>query len=303
VTSPAAEAPLLRIEGVSKTYPGGIRALRGVALEVPAGMFGLLGPNGAGKTTLMRAVATLGEPDEGRISFAGVDVLKHKDEVRRLLGYLPQDFGVHPRVSALDLLDHLAVLKGFTKGPRRKEMVERLLQVTNLWDVRKRKLGSFSGGMRQRFGIAQALIGDPRLVVVDEPTAGLDPEERARFLGLLSEIGEDVVVLLSTHIVEDVSEVCRRMAILVDGEVRCQGDPTTLLSGLRGRVFSRPVTRPQLQELAGEHRVLGTRWRGGKLVAHVLSAAAPGPGFEPVEPDLRDLYFDTLAPSSTPPPA
>jgi ABC-type multidrug transport system ATPase subunit len=288
----------LRIEGVSKTYPGGIRALRGVSLDVPAGMFGLLGPNGAGKTTLMRAVATLGEPDEGGITFDGIDVLKGKDEIRRRLGYLPQDFGVPPRVTALELLDHLAVLKGFTHGPRRKEMVERLLQVTNLWDVRKRKLGSFSGGMRQRFGIAQALIGDPRLVVVDEPTAGLDPEERARFLGLLSEIGDEVVVVLSTHIVEDVSEVCRRMAILVDGEVRSQGEPAALVESLRGRVFSRAVTRTELEGLSHDHRVLGTRWQGGRLVAHVLSEGAAVPGFEPVEADLRDLYFHTLAASS-----
>jgi ABC-type multidrug transport system ATPase subunit len=285
----------LQIDGVSKTYPGGVRALKKVSLAVPAGMFGLLGPNGAGKTTLMRAVATLSEPDEGRITFGDLDVRRQKEEVRRLLGYLPQDFGVYPRVTAAAFLDHLAVLKGFVdRGPRR-ELVDHLLQVTNLWDVRKRKLGTFSGGMRQRLGIAQALIGDPRLVVVDEPTAGLDPLERNRFLTLLSEIGRDVVVILSTHIVEDVSDVCSGMAMLVDGEVRCQGEPRALIESLAGRVWAKPVDPDELRALRGRGvAVLGSRWRGGRLVVHVLSPERPDPGFEPVAPDLSDLYFQTL---------
>ncbi len=285
---------MLRIDGVSKTYPGGVRALSNVSLDVPAGMFGLLGPNGAGKTTLMRAVATLGEPDEGRITFGDLDVLRQKDEVRRILGYLPQEFGVYPRVPARDLLDHLAVLKGFTDAKPRREIVDHLLRITNLWDVRTRKLGTFSGGMRQRFGIAQALIGDPRLVIVDEPTAGLDPEERSRFLGLLSEIGEDVVVVLSTHIVDDVSDVCQGMAVLAEGQVRCQGDPRTVLDTLRGSVWRKPVTREELAAFRRDHAVLGTRWHAGRLVVHVLSADRPDSGFEMVPPDLQDLYFHTL---------
>jgi ABC-type multidrug transport system ATPase subunit len=285
---------MLRIEGVSKTYPGGIRALQGVSLDVPPGMFGLLGPNGAGKTTLMRTVATLSEPDEGRIRFGDLDVLRQKDELRRILGYLPQEFGIYPRVSALDLLDHLAVLKGFTEARQRREIVDHLLRVTNLWDVRKRRLGTFSGGMRQRFGIAQALIGDPRLVIVDEPTAGLDPEERNRFLGLLSEIGEDVVVVLSTHIVDDVSDVCRGMAILADGQVRLQGEPRVVLDALRGTVWRKAVSREELGVLRRDLAVLGTRWHAGRLVVHVLSPQAPEGGFEPVPPDLQDLYFHTL---------
>jgi ABC-type multidrug transport system ATPase subunit len=285
---------MLRIEGVSKTYPGGIRALKNVSLEIPPGMFGLLGPNGAGKTTLMRAVATLGDPDEGRIAFGEIDVLRQKDALRRILGYLPQEFGVYPRTSAQDLLDHLATLKGFTGAGERREIVDRLLQLTNLWDVRRRHLGTFSGGMRQRFGIAQALIGDPRLVIVDEPTAGLDPEERNRFLGLLSEIGQDVVVVLSTHIVDDVSDVCQGMAILVGGEVRCQGAPRVVLDQLRGTVWRKAVTREELAVVSATHAVLGTRWHEGRLVVHVQSADRLDGGFEPVVPDLQDLYFHTL---------
>jgi ABC-2 type transport system ATP-binding protein len=290
----------LRIEGVSKTYSGGVRALRNVSLEIPRGMFGLLGPNGAGKTTLMRAVATLLEPDEGRILFGDIDVLRQKDALRRVLGYLPQDFGVYPRTSALDLLDHLAVLKGFAEAKVRREMVDRLLHVTNLWEVRKRKLTTFSGGMRQRFGIAQALIGDPRLVIVDEPTAGLDPEERSRFLGLLSEIGEDVVVVLSTHIVDDVSDVCQGMAILAEGQVRLQGEPRAVLDALRGSVWRKAVTREELEAFRRDHAVLGTRWHAGRLVVHVLGSDAPEGGFEPVPPDLQDLYFSTLRESAPP---
>ncbi len=285
---------MLRIENVSKTYPGGVRALCGVTLNVAPGLFGLLGPNGAGKSTLMRAVATLADPDEGRILFDGLDVLRQKDELRRVLGYLPQEFGVYPRTSAQEMLDYLAVLKGFTQKAQRREIVERLLHVSNLWDVRARKLTTFSGGMRQRFGIAQALIGDPRLIVVDEPTAGLDPEERSRFLGLLSEIGEHVVIVLSTHIVDDVSDVCGSMAILVDGRVRCEGEPGAVLRSLRDQIWSKAVTREELEALRREHAVLGTRWRGGRMTVHVIGDELPGRGFERVEPDLQDLYFDTL---------
>jgi len=285
---------MLRIENVSKTYPGGIRALASVSLDIPRGMFGLLGPNGAGKSTLMRSVATLSEPDAGSIHFDRIDVLRDKDAVRRVLGYLPQEFGVYPRVTALELLDHLAVLKGFVRKGERRELVDRLLRVANLWDVRKRKLDTFSSGMRQRFGIAQALIGDPRLVIVDEPTAGLDPEERNRFLGLLSEIGEDVVVVLSTHIVDDVSDVCQGMAILAGGQVRCQGEPRAALESLKGSLWSKSVTREELAALRTSHAVLGSRWHAGRLVVHVVSAARPDAGFEAVAPDLQDLYFHTL---------
>jgi ABC-type multidrug transport system ATPase subunit len=285
---------MLRIENVWKTHPGGIRALKGVSLEVPRGMFGLLGPNGAGKSTLMRTVATLQVPDEGQIHLGELDVLRQKDEVRRVLGYLPQEFGVYPRISAQAMLDHLAVLKGFTRAGERKDIVDRLLRMTNLWDVRKRHLTTYSGGMRQRFGIAQALIGDPRLVIVDEPTAGLDPEERNRFLDLLSEIGQDVVVVLSTHIVEDVSDLCQRMAILVLGEVQCEGEPRTLLDGLKGSVWRKVVSREELAETQRERAVLCTRWLGGRLVVHVVSSERPGTGYEAVEADLEDLYFHTL---------
>ena len=285
---------MLRIENVSKTYPGGIRALKKVNLEIPSGMFGLLGPNGAGKSTLMRSVATLQEPDEGQIFLDDIDVRRQKDALRKVLGYLPQEFGVYPRISAQAMLDHLAALKGFTGAGERKEIVERLLQMTNLWDVKKRNLTTFSGGMRQRFGIAQALIGDPRLIIVDEPTAGLDPEERNRFLNLLTEIGQDVVVVLSTHIVDDVSDLCQRMAILAEGEVQCQGEPRALLEGLKGQVWRKVVGREELDAVKRERAVICTRWLGGRLVVHVVSLERPGAGFEPVDPDLEDLYFHTL---------
>ena len=305
-TSPAADrsadksAPaeqttaMLRIENVSKTYSGGVKALRGVSLAIPCGMFGLLGPNGAGKTTLMRAVATLLQPDEGRILFGEIDVVRQNDDLRRVLGYLPQEFGVYPRATARGMLDYLALLKGLTRTRERRDVVDHLLRITNLWDVRSRKLGTFSAGMRQRFGIAQALIGDPRLVIVDEPTAGLDPEERSRFLALLSEIGDDVVVVLSTHIVDDVSDVCQGMAMLVNGEVRCHGEPRAIVDGLRGHVWRKAVTRAELAACSQHLAVLGTRWHEGRLVVHVLSADSPDRGFEPVPPDLQDLYFHTL---------
>jgi ABC-2 type transport system ATP-binding protein len=286
--------PELSIEGVSKTYPGGVRALDGVTLTIPAGMFGLLGPNGAGKSTLMRTIATLQEPDSGRITFGEIDVLKQKDAVRRALGYLPQEFGVYPKVSALEMLDHFAVLKGIVDARRRKETVEAILQRTNLWDVRKRRLGAFSGGMRQRFGIAQALLGNPRLIIVDEPTAGLDPAERLRFNNLLSEIGENVVVILSTHIVEDVSDLCSRMAIIAGGRVLQSGDPARTIDALRGRVWKKIIARDQLAAVQAEHTVISTRLVAGRTSIHVVAPGRPDASFEEVPPGLEDVYFSTL---------
>jgi ABC-type multidrug transport system ATPase subunit len=286
--------PELSIVGVSKTYPGGVRALDGVTLRIPAGMFGLLGPNGAGKSTLMRTIATLQEPDSGRITFGDIDVLTQKDAVRRTLGYLPQEFGVYPKVSALEMLDHFAVLKGIVDARRRKETVEAILQRTNLWDVRKRRLGGFSGGMRQRFGIAQALLGNPTLIIVDEPTAGLDPAERLRFNNLLSEIGENVVVILSTHIVEDVSDLCSRMAIIAGGRVLQSGDPARTIDALRGRVWKKIVARDQLAAVQAEHTVISTRLVAGRTSIHVVAPGCPDPSFEEVPPGLEDVYFSTL---------
>ena len=283
----------LRIHDLSKTYPNGVRALDGVTLTVPTGMFGLLGPNGAGKSTLMRTIATLQEPDSGSIGLDGIDVVKEKDRVRRLLGYLPQEFGVYPRISAEVLLRHFAVLKGIERR-RVDEVVEGLLRKTNLWDVRKRRLGTYSGGMKQRFGIAQALIGDPRLIIVDEPTAGLDPGERLRFLNLLSEIGENVVVILSTHIVEDVSDLCRRMAVISHGRVLLQGEPAAALEELRGKVWRRAVERGDLPALERELDVISTHLLGGRTIVHVYASASPGAGFEPVDAGLEDVYFSTL---------
>jgi ABC-type multidrug transport system ATPase subunit len=285
---------MLKIENLSKTYQNGVRALQNVSLEIPRGMFGLLGPNGAGKSTLMRTVATLQEPDEGTMSLNGLDVLKNKQEVRKILGYLPQEFGVYPKVGAETMLDHFAVLKGITSAGERKEVVQGLLQMTNLWDVRKRKLGTFSGGMRQRFGIAQALLGDPQLIIVDEPTAGLDPEERNRFLNLLSEIGENVVVILSTHIVEDVSELCTSMAIISLGRVLLTGEPKQVVAGLEGKIWRRTVARDELAAIAERTQVISRRLSGGRTEIHVLSPDCPEEGFEPVPPELKDVYFTTL---------
>ncbi|HEV8120781.1 MAG TPA: ABC transporter ATP-binding protein [Candidatus Polarisedimenticolia bacterium] len=286
--------PELSIEGVSKTYPNGVQALKDVTLRIPAGMFGLLGPNGAGKSTLMRTIATLQEPDTGRITFGDVDVLKQKDTVRRMLGYLPQEFGVYPKVSAYELLNHFAVLKGLLDARARKESVEALLQRVNLYDVRKRRLGTFSGGMKQRFGIAQALLGDPKLIIVDEPTAGLDPSERLRFNNLLSEIGEQVVVILSTHIVDDVSDLCRRMAIIGQGRVLLAGDPMETIGTLKGRVWKKIVARDDLQAHERDWAVISTRLVAGRTQIHVLSSERPDPSFEQVAPELEDVYFSTL---------
>jgi ABC-type multidrug transport system ATPase subunit len=285
---------MLAIRNISKTYSNGVAALRGVSLDIPAGMFGLLGPNGAGKSSLMRTIATLQDPDSGTITFDGIDVVNQKDPIRRTLGYLPQDFGVYPKVSAQDMLDHFAVLKGFVKRGERKDVVEGLLRKVNLWDVRKRKLGTFSGGMRQRFGIAQALIGDPRLVIVDEPTAGLDPEERNRFLNLLAEIGQQVVVILSTHIVEDVADLCPRMAIISKGEVLMSGEPREAIAAMRERVWSRIVPKAQLTDYQKRFTVLSTRLIAGEPLIHVYNDAAPEPGFDSIDPDLEDVYFHRL---------
>ena len=262
-----------------------------MSLEIPQGLFGLLGPNGAGKSSLMRTIATLQEADSGSIRFNGIDVLKEKEALRRQLGYLPQDFGVYPKVTAEDLLTHFAVLKGLTKRGERKDMVEALLRQTNLWDVRKRKLGTYSGGMRQRFGIAQALLGSPKLVIVDEPTAGLDPDERNRFLNLLSEIGEQVVVILSTHIVEDVTDLCPRMAMIVKGQVLIQGEPHAAIATLNGKVWSKRVSKAELPELSQRHTVLATRLVGGMPQVNVFADHQPEAGFTQVEPDLEDVYF------------
>jgi len=288
---------MLSLAEVSHVYPNGTRALDRVNLEVPRGMFGLLGPNGAGKSTLMRCIATLQTPGEGSIRFDDIDVLREPEKLRATLGYLPQDFGVYPRVSAYELLDHLAVLKGLTRRGERREVVETLLAQVNLWEVRKKAVAGYSGGMRQRFGVAQALIGQPRLIIVDEPTAGLDPEERNRFNNLLAEIGEQVVVILSTHIVEDVTDLCPRMAVLVGGRIVLQGVPGELIGALKGRVWRRAVDTGQLPAYREAMNVIAHRLRAGRTVIHVLADAPPEAGFEPVEASLEDLYFATLVES------
>jgi ABC-type multidrug transport system ATPase subunit len=294
---------VLSIRGLSKTYPNGVRALSDVTLTIPTGMFGLLGPNGAGKSTLMRTIATLQEADSGSAtigpfnngSTAGtIDVLRQKDELRKILGYLPQEFGVYPRISAEAMLSHLAALKGFGRAGERKEVVEALLHRVNLWEVRKQKLGTFSGGMRQRFGIAQALIGSPKLIIVDEPTAGLDPGERVRFHNLLAEIGENVIVILSTHIVDDVSDLCSQMAIISHGRLLMSGDPAEAMRAVEGRIWRRTVLRSEIEEYQRDFEVISTRLVAGRTVVHVLSEASPGPGFEPAGCSLEDVYFSTL---------
>jgi ABC-type multidrug transport system ATPase subunit len=283
----------LKISGLSKTYANGVRALDDVSLTIPTGMFGLLGPNGAGKSTLMRTIATLQEADAGSISFAGIDVLKQKDDVRKILGYLPQEFGVYPRISAETLLEHFAVLKGIYKAKERREIVGALLRRTNLHDVRKQRLSTFSGGMRQRFGIAQALLGNPKLIIVDEPTAGLDPEERVRFHNLLSEIGENVVVILSTHIVEDVSDLCSNMAIISGGRVLMQGEPLEAIRKLEGKIWRRVIAKSELDAFQQEHAVISTKLVAGRTVIHVFSETQPDPSFETVSTSLEDVYFST----------
>jgi len=285
---------MLTIENLSKTYRNGVQALKGVDLDIPEGVFGLLGPNGAGKSTLMNAIATLLQIDSGSIALDGLDVLQEQKQVRKILGYLPQDFGVYPRMSAEAMLDHFAVLKGFTKRRERRDVVRSLLQTTNLWNVRKQRLGTYSGGMRQRFGVAQALLGEPRLIIVDEPTAGLDLEERRRFLDLLCEIGQGVVVILSTHIVEDVSEVCSNVAIIDQGAVRLTGEPRSLLAGLEGRIWRKPIAQHELSACKNSLAVISSRLIAGRTVIHVYSASSPGEAFEPVAPSVEDVYFATL---------
>ena len=284
----------LTITNLSKTYANGVQALKDVSLTIPTGMFGLLGPNGAGKSSLMRTIATLQDADTGSIMLDDLDVLKDKDGVRRILGYLPQEFGVYPRVTAEELLDHLAVLKGIGNARERKETVDALLQQTNLWNARKKNLGGYSGGMKQRFGIAQALLGNPRLIIVDEPTAGLDPAERNRFHNLLSEIGENLVVILSTHIVGDVSDLCRAMAIINKGEVLLTGDPLSVMNNLKGRIWRKLIEKAELPALQASQQVISSRLFAGKTVVHVLADSAPESGFEAVNPDLEDVYFSEI---------
>ena len=284
----------LEIRDLSKTYGNGVHALRGVTLSIPPGMYGLLGPNGAGKSTLMRILATLQEPDSGSVRLGELDVLRQRHEVRKTLGYLPQDFGVYPGVSAESLLDHFAILEGITERGSRKAVVEALLRRTNLWDARKRKLGGYSGGMRQRFGVAVALLGEPKLMIVDEPTAGLDPAERVRFLNLLSELGENSIVLLSTHIVDDVSELCTRMAIIDQGRILLEAVPLEAMRSLDGRIWRCTVSREALPAMEREHAVVSTRLLAGRTVVHVFAPSRPGPSFEPVEPSLEDVYFATM---------
>lgn len=288
---------MLELNNVTHVYPGGTRALDRVSLSIPKGMFGLLGPNGAGKSTLMRTVATLQTPSEGAIRFGDIDVLQEPERLREKLGYLPQDFGVYPRVSAYRMLDHMAVLKGIASAGERKTTVETLLEKVNLWAVRNKAIAGFSGGMRQRFGIAQALIGNPELIIVDEPTAGLDPEERNRFLNLLAEIGENVVVILSTHIVEDVAGLCPRMAIIANGRIERQGAPRDLIEETHGRVWSKTIDRTALPEYREKYEVIASRLIAGKIEIHILSDSDPGNGFAPAPARLEDVYFATLAQS------
>jgi ABC-2 type transport system ATP-binding protein len=284
------------ISGLSKTYPNGVKALKNLSLTIGNNMFGLLGPNGAGKSTLMRTVATLQDPDSGSIHLDGLDVLANKNEVRKLLGYLPQEFGVYPKMSAIDMLQHLAVMKGITASKERKEMVDALLQQTNLWDSRKKSLSTFSGGMKQRFGIAQALLANPRLIIVDEPTAGLDPAERNRFLNLLSSIGREVTVILSTHIVDDVRELCPRMAIIANGEVLLEGAPADTLAALNGKIWSKVVNSDEeLRTLETQMRVISTHLVGGLHEIRVYADSSPGEGFHAVNSGLEDVYFLNLS--------
>jgi ABC-type multidrug transport system ATPase subunit len=283
----------LSIQNLSKTYPNGVQALKNVSLHIPTGMYGLLGPNGAGKSTLMRTLATLQDADSGTATLGDIDVLKDKDAVRRVLGYLPQEFGVYPRMSALDMLDHFATLKGIPSN-QRKEVVQTLLNRVNLWDHRKKAVSSYSGGMRQRFGIAQALIGDPKLIIVDEPTAGLDPGERNRFYNLLSEIGENVIVILSTHIVEDVRELCSNMAIINGGEVKYAGIPDAALGELGGKIWEKIILKAELGDYEKNFQVISSKLVAGKPIIHIFSEDDPGEGFQPAEPGLEDVFFSKI---------
>lgn len=284
----------LQIQNLSKTYKNGVRALDNVTLTIPCGMYGLLGPNGAGKSTLMRTLATLQEPDSGSARMGDIDMLNQKDEVRKRLGYLPQEFGVYPRISAQDMLSHIAMLKGITNSRERKDVVAAMLKRCNLYDDRKKTLSSFSGGMRQRFGIAQALIGNPHLLIVDEPTAGLDPGERNRFYNLLAEIGEQVIVILSTHIVEDVTDLCSKMAIIHNGRVLYEGEPDTAVTRLQGKIWKRSIDKTELAHYEQTFRVVSNKLVGGRPQLHVYGEEAPGDGFAPSTPDLEDVFFSKI---------
>lgn len=290
----------LRIERLSKTYGNGTVALNDISLVIPRGMFGLLGPNGAGKSTLMRIIATLQEPDSGSVRFDEIDAIADKPAIRRILGYLPQEFGLYKNVSAEDLLDHFAVLKGIVDKVERRQIVDRLLEQTNLAGDRQKQLGGYSGGMRQRFGIAVALLGRPRLIIVDEPTAGLDPAERLRFLNLLAELGQQAVVILSTHIVDDVSELCSRMAIINRGEIRLEADPLSAIAALLGRVYQRAVDRGELQSYNDRYAVISTKLFAGRTMIRILADVAPGDGFEPADPSLEDVYFAAMRAAPVP---
>jgi ABC-2 type transport system ATP-binding protein len=285
----------LQIRNLSKTYGNGVKALDDVSLDISTGMFGLLGPNGAGKSTLMRTLATLQQADHGSARLGDIDVLAEKQRVKQILGYLPQEFGFYPKDRCYDLLNHFALLKGMRKGKQRKQIVEQLLRRVNLWDVRKRKLGTFSGGMKQRFGIALVLLGNPKLIIVDEPTAGLDPAERNRFHNLLSEIGRDIVVILSTHIVEDVSDLCTNMAIIKDGRILLSGSPAHAVARLKGKLWKKEVSKAQVKAYQEQHCVISTRLLGGRTILHLYSDTRPDDGFYPVEPSLEDAYFYQLS--------
>ena len=285
---------VLTIDNLSKQYPNGVQALKDVSLTIPTGMFGLLGPNGAGKSTLMRTIATLQEPDTGSITLGDLDVLEQKDEVRKILGYLPQEFGVYPKVSAEKLLHHFAALKGISNPKERKDIVDALLHQTNLYEFRKKSLGGFSGGMKQRFGIAQALLGNPQLIIVDEPTAGLDPTERNRFHNLLSEIGENIIVILSTHIVSDVSDLCANMAIINKGEVILEGSPRDCIDQMHGRIWQKVISKEALPEYKRDYNVISSRLYLGNMIIHVYSETQPGESFNGIEADLEDVYFSHI---------
>ena len=284
----------LILQNLSKTYPNGTRALTDINLEIPTGLFGLLGPNGAGKSSLMRTIATLQDADTGSIMLDDLDVMKNKDDMRKSLGYLPQEFGVYPNISAEDLLNHLCLLKGISNSKERKELVKILLNQTNLFAVRKKSVGGYSGGMKQRFGIAQALIGSPKVIIVDEPTAGLDPEERNRFLNLLSEISEKVIVIFSTHIVDDVKELCTNMAIINKGEVVAKGNPQHFIDDLKGKVFSKIIDKSELENYKNQYRIISNKLTAGKTEIHITNSDANIAGFEQCTPNLEDVYFDKI---------
>ncbi len=289
---------ILEIKDLQKTYSNGVKALNQVSLKITNGLFGLLGPNGAGKSSLMRTIAALQQPDSGSILFNGVNILENPMYIRNYLGYLPQEFGVYPNVSAYRLLDHLAILKGIISNPARKEQVESLLQQTNLWEHKNKAVSTFSGGMRQRFGIAQALLGNPKIIIADEPTAGLDPEERNRFHNLLSEIGEQVIVILSTHIVEDVKNLCPKMAIISQGKVLAQGTPDEFIRELQGKIWTQTVAKNELENYR-HLNLISTRLYAGKVKLNARAEQQPDPGFAPVSADLEDVYFCTLPTSSS----